>query len=228
MIMTKILLVEDDRVMANGISDALKSQGFEVVHAFTAEEGEILLSEEEFSLVLLDVKLPGKDGFEMCQGLRKRGFNLPVVMLTAKAEEVDKVVGLEVGADDYMTKPFSTRELIARLRAHLRRGPHTDTNQTDYRFGNVRVDFVKYKVLRNGAEKKLTSTEFALLKLLIDERNKVLTREKILKKVWGYEISPDTRIVDVHILNLRKKLEHDPKNPEFIKTFHGVGYQFIG
>lgn len=226
--MTKILLVEDDRVIAGGIKDALSSNGFEVAHTLTAEDGELMLSEEEYDLILLDVKLPGKDGFEMCQGIRKRGYDLPVVMLTAKAEEVDKVVGLELGADDYVTKPFSTRELIARVRAHLRRGPHTDPGQTDYHFGNVRVDFKKYKVLINGREEKLTSTEFALLKLLIEERNNVLSREKIVSKIWGYTFYPDSRIVDVHILNLRKKLERDSKNPEFIKTFHGVGYQFVG
>ncbi len=226
--MTKILLVEDDRVMAEGIKDALSSNGFEVVHSITAEEGEMLLSDEEFHMVLLDVKLPGKDGFEMCQGIRKRGMDLPVIMLTAKTDEVDKVVGLELGADDYVTKPFGTRELIARVRAHLRRGPHSDSDHTEYHFGDIKVDFKKYQVFRNGREEKLTSTEFALLKLLIEERNNVLSREKILSKIWGYTSYPDSRIVDVHILNLRKKLERDSRNPEFIKTFHGVGYQFVG
>lgn len=226
--MTKILLVEDDRTIAGGIKDALSSSGFEVLHTLTAEEGELLLAEDKYDLVLLDVKLPGKDGFEMCQGIRRRGYDMPVIMLTAKTEEVDRVVGLEIGADDYVTKPFSTRELIARVRAHLRRGPHTDSGQTDYHFGNVKVDFLKYKVLRDGREVKLTSTEFSLLKLLIEERNNVLSREKIMSKIWGYTFYPDSRIVDVHILNLRKKLEQDFKNPEFIKTYHGVGYQFVG
>jgi len=224
--MQKILLIEDEHAMAEGIKDALELYGFNVSHASSAEKGEELLDTESFDLVLLDVMLPGRDGFEMCRLIRAKGFNIPVVMLTARGEEVDKVVGLEIGADDYLTKPFSMRELIARIRALLRRANNNRQTPEVFSFGNVRVDFNTQKAFCNDKQVNLTCTEFAILKLLIDERPNVISRDKILNEIWGYTFSPDSRIVDTHILNIRKKLECDPGNPEFIKTHHGIGYKF--
>jgi two-component system, OmpR family, alkaline phosphatase synthesis response regulator PhoP len=226
--MNRILLVEDELAMAEGICDALEHHGYRVTHAKDAEEGERVLDDDQFDLIVLDVMLPGKDGFEMCRSIRAKGVNVPVIMLTARSEEVDKVVGLELGADDYVTKPFSMRELIARIKVHLRRSPENNRNSGTFTFGDITVDFQSHKVTRNGEQISLTSTEFALLAFLIKERQNVLSRDKILNKVWGYTVYPDSRIVDTHILNLRKKLERDPHNPEFIKTQHGVGYKFIG
>lgn len=212
--------------MAEGIKDALELYGYKVSHAISAENGEKLLDTESFGLVLLDVMLPGRDGFEMCRLIRAKGINVPVVMLTARGEEVDKVVGLEIGADDYMTKPFSMRELIARIRALLRRAGNNKQTPDVFSFGNVMVDFNACKVFCADRPVTLTGTEFAILKLLIEERPNVIPREKILNVIWGYTFCPDSRIVDTHILNIRKKLECDPGNPDFIKTQHGVGYRF--
>ncbi|MBW6478611.1 MAG: response regulator transcription factor [Bacteroidales bacterium] len=226
--MYKILLIEDEHGMAEGIKDALDLHGFKVTHAGNAEIGEDLLETETFDLVLLDVMLPGRDGFEMCRLIRAKGLNLPVVMLTARNEEVDKVVGLEIGADDYVSKPFSMRELIARIKALLRRA-HSNKQIPDmFSFGNVRVDFKTHKVFCSEEPVILTGTEFAILKLLIEERPNVISRDKILNEIWGYTFCPDSRIVDTHILNIRKKLECEPRNPEYIKTHHGIGYRFTG
>lgn len=224
--MKKILLIEDEHGIAEGIRDALLPYGFTVIHAGSAEHAEQLLDTESFDLVLLDVMLPGRDGIEMCRLIRARGLGMPVVMLTARGEEVDKVVGLEIGADDYITKPFSMRELIARIRALLRRaGGHQQTSAV-CSFGNIKVDFKTQKVFCDGRQVSLTSTEFAILKLLIDERPNVVSRDRILNEIWGYTFNPDSRIVDTHIMNIRKKMECTPGNTGFIQTHHGIGYRF--
>lgn len=229
--MKKILLIEDEDGIAEGIRDALLPFGFEVSHASSSENGEKLLNTERFDLVLLDVMLPGRDGIEMCRHIRTKGLNMPVIMLTARDEEVDKVVGLEMGADDYITKPFSMRELIARIRAILRRrdgSGQTRQNPGVYATGNLTVDFNTQTVLRSGKPVKLTGTEFAILKMLIDHRPNVIPRDKILNAIWGYTFCPDSRIVDTHILNIRRKLECESHHQELIKTHHGVGYKFTG
>lgn len=226
--MNKILLIEDEYAMAEGICDALEFQGFKMSHAGDAEEGEELLREESFDLILLDVMLPGRDGFDMCRALRARGINIPVIMLTARNEEVDKVVGLEIGADDYITKPFSIRELLARIKVQLRRTSNNNKTMKEFSFGDIRVDFLSHKVFCMDEPVNLTSTEFAILKLLIQQRPDVISRDRILNEIWGYTFCPDSRNVDTHILNIRKKLECDPHNPDFIKTHHGVGYRFLG
>jgi len=226
--MQKILLIEDEDGMAEGIKDALQPHGFEVSHARNAEKGEELLDTGTFSLVLLDVMLPGRDGFEMCRLIRAKGFTVPVIMLTARSEDIDKVVGLEIGADDYITKPFNVRELIARIRAMLRRTGNNKETPDVFLFGHVKVDFNSRKVFCNNEKVNLTGTEFDILKLLIDERPNVISRDKILNEIWGYTFFPDSRIVDTHILNIRKKLECDPRSPEYIKTHHGIGYRFTG
>ena len=224
--MQKILLIEDEQGIAEGIKDALEPHGYKVSHAGSAEDGEELLCTESFDLVLLDVMLPGRDGFEMCRLIRAKGLIVPVVMLTSRSEEVDKVVGLEIGADDYITKPFSTRELIARIRALLRRTNNQRQSPDVLRFGNIKVDFNNHTVFCREKPVNLTSTEFAILKLLIEERPNAISRDKILNGIWGYTFCPDSRLVDTHILNIRKKLECEPRNPEFIKTHHGIGYRF--
>ncbi len=226
--MNKILLIEDEYAMATGICDSLEHHGFKVSHAGTAEEGEELLAEESFDLILLDVMLPGRDGFELLRAIRARGINIPVIMLTARGEEVDKVVGLEIGADDYVTKPFSNRELVARIRAQLRRKSNNNKTMKEFSFGDIKVDFLSHKVFCKDEPIKLTPTEFAILKLLIQQRPDVISRDRILNEIWGYTFCPDSRMVDTHILNIRKKLECDPHNPDFIKTHHGVGYRFVG
>jgi DNA-binding response OmpR family regulator len=225
--MQKILLIEDEHSIAQGIQDALEPYGLQVMHATSAETGEALLAAETFDLVLLDVMLPGRDGFETCRRIRARGLDLPVVMLTARSDEVDKVVGLEIGADDYLTKPFSMRELIARVRALLRRAGNHKQSAEVFTFGHIRVDFNTRRVFCKDVPVNLTGTEFAILKLLIDERPNAISRDKILNDIWGYTFCPDSRIVDTHILNIRKKLECDPRNPDYIKTHHGLGYRFI-
>jgi len=226
--MPTILLIEDEEAMLKGLKDAFEHHGYLVHSAKDGERGLELAQEVSPDLILLDVMLPGMDGFDVCRELRKRGFPVPILMLTARGEEVDKVVGLEIGADDYITKPFSTRELLARVKAHLRRSAEKTPKLSEYKFGDVKVDFAKLKAFKKGKPIDLTSTEFSLLQLLIEHRNEVVTREQILNKVWGYETYPDSRTVDSHILNLRQKLESDPHRPEHIITVHGLGYRFVG
>ena len=226
--MPTILLIEDEAAMAKGLRDAFEHHGYVVKAASDGETGLEMASNEQPDLIVLDVMLPGMDGFDACSQLRKRGVSVPILMLTARGEEVDKVVGLEIGADDYITKPFSARELLARVKAHLRRSTEKVSSLREYKFGDVKVDFQKFKVLRKGKPVDLTSTEFSLLQLLIEHRSDVVSREEILNKVWGYETYPDSRTVDSHILNLRQKLESDPHKPEYILTMHGMGYKFVG
>lgn len=224
--MATILLIEDEEAMVKGLRDAFEHHGYHVVTAQDGEAGLQLVEKEQPDLIVLDVMLPGVDGFDVCRAIRKGNISIPILMLTARAEEVDKVVGLEIGADDYITKPFSTRELLARVKAHLRRATEKGQTPEQYEFGDVKVDFARFKAFKNDERIELTSTEFSLLQLLIIRRNEVVTREQILNEVWGYEAYPDTRTVDNHILNLRQKLEINPHKPEYILTIHGLGYKF--
>ncbi len=226
--MARILLIEDEEAMLKGLQDAFEHHGFNTIVARDGETGLKLAEQDEPDLIVLDVMLPGMDGFEVCRALRKRGVAVPILMLTARSEEIDKVVGLELGADDYMTKPFSPRELIARVKALLRRTKNNVQPIDQFEFGNVKVDFTKLKASKNGKPVELTSTEFSLLRLLIKHQNETVTREQILNKVWGYETYPNSRTVDNHILNLRQKLEANPGKPEYILTVHGLGYKFVG
>lgn len=226
--MATILLIEDEESMVRALRDALEYHGYIVKTAQDGEAGLRLAEQEQPDLIVLDVMLPGMDGFDTCRLLRKRGISVPILMLTARVEEVDKVVGLEIGADDYITKPFSTRELVARVKAHLRRSTEKATGLVEYEFGDIKVDFSRFKAFKKGRPIDLTPTEFSLLQLLIKRRNDVVTREQILNEVWGYETYPDSRTVDNHVLNLRQKLEDNPRKPEFILTVHGLGYKFVG
>lgn len=226
--MSTILIVEDDETMLKGLRDAFEHNGFKVLSAADGESGLQLSETSEPNIIILDVMLPRTDGFEVCRTLRKRGVTIPIIMLTARAEEIDKVVGLEIGADDYVTKPFSTRELLARVKAHLRRTSEKVLSFECYEFGNVSLDFAVFKTFKNKKQIDLTSTEYSLMKVLIKHRGEVVPREKILNEVWGYDAYPSSRTVDNHILNLRQKLEDNPQKPEFIHTIHGLGYKFVG
>lgn len=224
----KILIIEDEADLVKGLELNLADEGYEVDWASDGREGLRRALEEAPDLVILDIMLPGMNGLEICRELRQKKANIPVIMLTAKGEEVDKVVGLEIGADDYMTKPFSVRELLARIKAHLRREKREPRNvPKTCVFGEVEVDFVHFKVRRAGRESDLTALEVDILKYLVAHKGEVVSRETLLDKVWGYEKFPTTRTIDNHILKLRKKIEEDPSRPRHIFSIYGEGYRFV-
>jgi DNA-binding response OmpR family regulator len=226
-IQQRILIVEDDPDLRRGLEMNLKEEGYGVLTAATGDGGVKRALDEKPDLVLLDVMLPGLNGFDVCRELRRKGFEAPIIMLTAKAEEIDRVVGLEIGADDYVTKPFGLRELLARIRVRLRR--HTPGAVTEIlRFGSVEVDFDRQEALRDGKRVELTGKEFEVLRLLARHAGEIVTRDQLLNEVWGYETYPTTRTVDNHILRLRQKLENDPGNPRHILSIYGQGYKFVG
>jgi two-component system alkaline phosphatase synthesis response regulator PhoP len=227
--MSKILVVEDQEDLLKGLEVNLKKEGFEVLKATKGETGLSLTIKENPDLIVLDVMLPGMNGFELCQELRRRGIDVPIIMLTAKSDEIDRVVGLEIGADDYVTKPFSLRELLARIRVRLRRQPQRPAGTlARYRFGDVEIDFEKHQARRKGRALELTPREYDILRLFIRCHGEVVTRDRMLNEVWGYEAYPTTRTVDTHILKLRQKVEDDPANPKYILTIYGEGYKFVG
>ena len=222
----KILIVDDEANILELLEFNLKKEGYEVIRADTGEKAVTLLEQVKPNIVLLDQMLPGIDGLGVLKKIRSMNTfdDMPVVMVTAKAEEIDKIIGLELGADDYITKPFSVKELVARVKAHLRRSKRMDTAfPTEQLIGNLRIDNANYKAYMGSEELKLTLKEFELLGMLIANRSRVLTRDLILNKVWGYEYFGETRTVDVHITNLRKKLG---EYGDCIETVRGVGYRF--
>jgi DNA-binding response OmpR family regulator len=224
----KILIIEDEADLVRGLELNLVDEGYEVAWASDGREGLRRALEDAPDLVILDIMLPGMNGLEVCRALRQQKANIPVIMLTAKGEEVDKVVGLEIGADDYMTKPFSVRELLARIKAHLRREKREPRHALKTCvFGEVEIDFVHFEVRRAGRETDLTSLEVDILKYLIAHKGEVVSRDALLDKVWGYESFPTTRTIDNHILKLRKKIEDDPSRPRHILSVYGEGYRFI-
>lgn len=225
----RILLVEDEPSLVLTLSDRLTAEGYVVESAGDGESGISLAMSGSFDLILLDVMLPGKDGFEVCRELRQHGLEIPILMLTARGQVIDRVVGLRLGADDYLTKPFEMAELLARIEALFRRarGPATPPAGT-YSFGDVRVDFRRAEAYRDGAAVSLSALEFKLLAYFIQNRGALLTRDELLDKVWGYDAMPVTRTVDVHVASLRQKLERNPSRPEFILTVHRRGYRFAG
>jgi len=225
----KILIIEDEEDLVKGLKLNLAGEGYDVAWAYDGQEGIRKALEERPDLIILDIMLPKMDGLEVCREIRQKNMNIPIIMLTAKGEEVDKVVGLEVGADDYITKPFSIRELLARLKAHLRREKREAKKIPEaYSFGDVEVDFSHFKVRRKGKEVDLTSLEVEILKYFVAHRGEVVTREALLDKIWGYERFPTTRTIDNHILKLRKKIEEDPAHPKYIFSVYGAGYRFMG
>jgi two-component system alkaline phosphatase synthesis response regulator PhoP len=222
---SKILIVEDEPDMILGLKDNFEFEGYEVVTASDGAAGLERARTEKPDLIVLDIMLPKLSGLEVCKTLRGEGFSAPIIMLTARGQEIDKVVGLELGADDYVTKPFSLRELLARVRAVLRR-PGPRQKPAEYAFGDVRVRVRGRQVFQGGRELRLTRKEFDLLAYLLHRRGEVATREELLDEVWGYERYPTTRTVDTHILRLRRKFEADPERPAWILTVHGQGYKF--
>jgi len=224
-----ILLVEDEQGLILTLTDRLRSEGFDVVSADDGQKGYDLALAGGFDLILLDVMLPKKNGYDVCRDLRSGGVQTPILMLTAKGETIDKVLGLKLGADDYLTKPFEVMELLARVEALLRRSPSASNGRAKeiYRFGEITVDFRKAEVLRNGTSIELSALEFKLLQYLIENQNTVHTRDQLLDAVWGYDATPTTRTVDVHVAWLRQKLEANPRRPQFIQTVHGFGYKFV-
>ena len=227
----KVLLVEDEEGLVLTLSDRLRSEGFDVVAAREGREGFSLAQAGGFDLIILDVMLPGKNGYDVCRDLRQKGILTPILMLTAKGETIDKVLGLKLGADDYLTKPFEMIELLARLEALLRRSPVATANGNGtyaFRFGEVAVDFKRAEVMKKDVPVELSAMEFKLLQFLIENRGNVHSRDHLLDEVWGYDAMPSTRTVDVHIAWLRQKLEQNPRRPQFIQTVHGFGYKFVG
>jgi len=221
-----IVIVEDDRSIRQGLERTLMKESYEVHTASTAEDGESLLQRVEADLLILDWMLPGKSGLEFCRSLRRTGFNQPIIMLTALADESDKILGLDQGADDYITKPFALGELLARIRAHLRRTAPVESGPETVTFGTVVIDFKRYESSKDGVEVHLPAKAYNLLYKLVCEEGEVVTRDELMSEVWGYEIMPSTRTVDNHVSMLRSALEEDPRNPTYIKTVHGVGYRF--
>jgi len=225
----KILIIEDEEDLVKGLKLNLADEGYEVDWAFNGEEGLRKAIEEKPDLIILDIMLPKKNGLDVCRELRQKHVTVPIIMLTAKGEEIDKVVGLEIGADDYMTKPFSIRELLARIKAHLRREKRKAiTIPQVYSLGDVEIDFTHFKVRHKDKQLDLTSLEVEILKYFIAHQVEVITREVLLDKIWGYEKYPTTRTIDNHILKLRKKIETDPSHPKYILSIYGEGYRFMG
>ena len=225
--MARILVVEDEPAMQHGLRDNLEIDGYEVSIVGDGQEGLRALVDRTWDLVILDVMLPKKSGYDVLREARAKGIRTPVIMLTAKGEEVDKVLGLELGADDYITKPFSLREFLARVKAVLRRSEGTPGAQDKVVFGLTEVDFAAYTAVRDGEPVPMTPKEIEILKFLYEHRNSTVTRDQLLTEVWGYDESVSTRTVDNFILRLRQKIETDPAHPRVILTIHGAGYKLV-
>lgn len=225
--MKRILIIEDDPAISKGLSDALKEEHFEVVTEEDGEKGFKFAQNENIALIILDLMLPSRNGIEICTDLRKKGINTPILMLTSKKEEMDKVLGLEVGADDYMTKPFSVRELLARVKALLRRKQEIFKDIEEYAFGNVEIDFKKQTAIKNNKTIELSTTEYKILKYFIEHEGEVVTRDDLLDKVWGYDVFPTSRTVDNYILSIRKQIEDNPSEPKHLLTVPKAGYKFV-
>ena len=226
--MKRILLIEDEAGLVLTLTDRLSREGYTIESTADGESGLERASADAFDLLLLDLMLPRMNGFDVCRELRKRGVSTPIIMLTARGQLLDKVTGLKVGADDYVTKPFEMAELLARIEAHVRRGPAVPRPSEGYAFGDIRVDFRKAEAVRDGQPIELSAREFQLLRYFVEHRGATLSREALLNEVWGYNAMPSTRTVDVHVAWLRQKIEPNPRHPQFILTVHGMGYRFAG
>ncbi|MEB6549585.1 response regulator transcription factor [Heyndrickxia sporothermodurans] len=230
--MNKILVVDDEPSIVTLLKFNLEQAGFSVITAANGIEGYELALKEQFSFIVLDLMLPGMDGMEICKRLRQEKIKTPILMLTAKGDELDKILGLELGADDYLTKPFSPREVVARVKAILRRTTETneanETEEPHYTIGHLKVYPEQFEAYFKSEKLELTPKEFELLLYLSSNRGKVLSRDQLLDSVWNYDYAGDTRIVDVHISHLREKIEEDTKQPQYIKTIRGFGYKMEG
>jgi DNA-binding response OmpR family regulator len=225
--MSRILIVEDEPGIAFALENDLQTEGYEVAVVADGVEAVRRARSEPFDLILLDVMLPNKDGFDVCRELRRGGLRTPIIMLTAKTQEAEKILGLDLGADDYVTKPFSPRELRARIRAVFRRGM-AETGGEVHRFGRCELDLARFELRRDGQRVEATHTELKLLTAFIRSRGRVLTRERLLEEVWGSGVYVTDRVVDNHIVALRKKIEDDPVAPRHLISIRGVGYRFDG
>jgi DNA-binding response OmpR family regulator len=225
----RILIVEDDLAILRGLKDNLEYESYEVLTATDGEQGYCLIQKKKPDLIILDLMLPKMSGYELCRKMREEGIVTPILMLTARGEEVDRILGLDLGADDYVTKPFSVPELMARIRAVLRRVQKSKTGNLpeELRFGGVFVDFKRFEAQKAGKAINMSRKEFGVLRLLAARAGEVVTRDELLDEVWGYDQYPTTRTVDNHIALLRNKLEDDPANPQYLITIHGVGYKLI-
>ncbi len=227
--MKRLLIVEDEPGLVLTLTDRLGREGYSVESAQDGRTGLERALQEPFDLLLLDVMLPGQNGLDVLRDLRQHGIETPVIMLTARGQVVDKVVGLKLGADDYLTKPFEMMELVARIEARLRRSAPKDTVDAEaYRVGALLVDFRKAEVTREGRALELSAREYQLLRYFIEHRGATISRDELLNHVWGYNAMPNTRTVDVHVAWLRQKIEPNPKHPQYILTAHGLGYKFVG
>ena len=225
--MAAILIVEDEPAMASGLRDNLEFEGYVVRIACDGEEALASAAESAPDLILLDLMLPRRNGLDVCRELRRRGLSIPIIMLTARSQETDKVVGLELGADDYVTKPFSVRELVARVHVQLRRIA-SEGSVEHFRFGEIELDFKRHHAARGGRLLHLTAREFDLLRYFVRRRGETVSRDELLDKVWGMGAYPLSRTVDNHIAKLRQKIERLPADPEYLITVHGLGYKFLG
>jgi two-component system alkaline phosphatase synthesis response regulator PhoP len=222
----RILIVEDEAALRLALSDRLRSEGYTVEVAGDGDQGFASARQGTFDLVLLDVMLPGRSGFDLCRDLRREGVDTPILMLTARGEVLDRVLGLKLGADDYLVKPFETAELLARIEALLRRA-QPDTEGGAFAFGDVRVDFRRVEVTRGGEPVELSALEFRLLRHFVEHKGEVLSRDRLLDEVWGYSAEVYSRTVDQHVATLRRKIETDPRRPRHVVTVHGLGYRFV-
>jgi DNA-binding response OmpR family regulator len=225
--MSRILVVEDDAAILRGLKDNLTAESYEVITAADGAEGYRLSREGKPDLIILDLMLPKLSGYEICRKLRAEGSHVPILMLTARGDEADRILGLDIGADDYVSKPFSVRELLARVRALLRRSDPHNAGVEQLTFGDIVVDFPQFEARKRGQPVEMTPKEFGVLRYLAARAGKVVRREELLEEVWGYENYPTTRTVDNHIASLRAKLEEDPAEPRHLLTVHGVGYKFV-
>lgn len=226
--MKRVLLIEDEPGLVLTLTDRLRCEGYHVASATDGPSGLALAARESWDVILLDVMLPGKGGFDVCRDLRQQGVAAPIIMLTARGHVVDKVLGLKLGADDYLTKPFDMLELLARIEVQLRRSAASTSDAVHQRFGDAVVDTRKAEVTRGGRVLDLSAREYLLLKYFLEHRGETLTREQLLNDVWGYHAMPSTRTVDVHVAWLRQKIEPNPRIPRHILTVHGLGYRFEG
>ena len=225
--MNKILIIEDDPAVSKGLTISLKKENYDAIIENDGEEGYQTALKSKPSLILLDIMLPNKNGFDICRDLRLNGYNYPIIMLSAKAEEADKVIGFELGADDYVTKPFSIKELIARVRAVLRRRSDIVNEFDQYEFDDVVIDFAKLEARKDNKKIDMSLKEYEVLKYFIIHEGQIVTRNDLLDKVWGYDKFPTTRTVDNYILMLRKKIEKNASHPKHLLTYHSAGYKFV-
>ena len=225
--MKKIFIVEDDVTIRKGLVESLQMENYEVSSTGHGDEAISSIKSTKPDLIILDLMLPGKNGFEICRDLRRENIGIPIIILTSKTEEVDKILGLEIGADDYVTKPFSVRELVARIKAHLRRIelPHSGIDETS--FGNIHINFRKHEAVKDKTQLTFSSMELKILKFFVEHEGEVISREILLNNVWGFESFPTTRTVDNFILSIRKQIEDNPSEPRYLITVHKAGYKFV-